>query len=605
MKSGTFLMGRMALKSNFTIIHNSWDERYRKPFGAVKKGTSIRFFLETDGVKKVWLEIHRDFGAHGSIEMEKVTGGFEVEFTMAETVLHYYHFRVLTEDNGEVLYGNNQKEYGGLGEILTPSCPLFDYQITVYDYDDFAPKWYLEGVAYHIFVDRFFTGQEGITSPKENTFIYGTKSDRPVYIKDENGDILRWDFFGGDLWGIIEKLPYLQELGVTILYLSPIFAARSNHRYDTANYMEIEPMIGGEEAFVALIKEAEKLGMKLILDGVFNHCGADSVYFDRYKRFGDGAYDNEESVYRRWFHFKDSDEYDSWWGIADLPRFNGANKDLRNFLLQVVEKWSSYGIGGWRLDVADELSDEFIAQIRSKLSSQQVLLGEVWEDPTNKIAYGVRRYYTKGNHLHGAMNYPFRDSILSYVRKEISTEETVRKFNHYLENFPPHVLYNNFNNLGTHDTVRLMTELGEDEKYVKLSVLLLLMLPGVPCIYYGDEVGLSGGKDPDNRRFYPWEKVENGMAFRKVKDKAVLELTDDLQQFYLKVIQFRNTYKALTFGDVVIKAFGDVLVILREYEEQQVYACFNLSDRVERIEDKEHEVSFVLEPKSYCLKIKE
>lgn len=572
--------------NNLNIIHNSWDETYRKPFGAVKKYTLIRLFLETEGVKKAWLEIHRDFGEHDSIEMEVVQGGFEICVRITETVLYYYHFRVLTALDEVILYGNNEEQHGGRGRVISPSAPVLDYQITVYDYDDFAPLWYREGIAYHIFIDRFFVGSQSISFPKENSFIYEKKSDLPVYIKDEDGDILRWDFFGGDLWGIIEKLPYLQELGITIIYLSPIFTSRSNHRYDTGDYLSIEPMIGGEEAFEALIEEAGKLGMKLILDGVFNHCGADSIYFDQFDRHGDGAYHREDSKYRQWFHFKEDNQYDSWWGIADLPRFNGQNEELRNFLLEVVSKWSSYGIGGWRLDVADELDDEFIAQIRSCLSEDQVLLGEVWEDPTNKIAYGTRRYYIIGDYLHGVMNYPFRKSILEYVRQDINAKEAVNQFKNYLENFPPHVLYNNLNNIGTHDTMRLMTELENDAEGVKLAVFMLLMMPGVPCIYYGDEIGLAGEQDPDNRRYFQWDLIQN-----------------ELHLYYKEVLKLRKEQEIHVFSDMSVMESNNMLIVIRHYEDKWIYACFNPDNEEKLLNDSDYGISETLQPKSYYLKI--
>ncbi|MFT4146215.1 MAG: glycoside hydrolase family 13 protein [Mobilitalea sp.] len=566
------------------LYHNSWEEGYRTPFGAVKKDTQIRLFVETEGISKVWLEIHRDFGEQESREMSSVTGGFLLTVQITETVLHYYHFRALTTSGEVVIYGNNEQGYGGEGRFISPDRQLFDYQITVYDYDDFAPQWYREGVAYHIFIDRFSVDAEGIKHPKENIFIYGRKTDLPMYIKDEKGEIVRWDFFGGNLWGILEKLPYLKKMGITILYLSPLFTARSNHRYDTEDYMHIEPMIGGEEAFTALIKEADMLGMRIILDGVFNHCGADSIYFDRYNRYGNGAYHNENSIYRQWFHITEDHQYDAWWGVADLPRFNSKSEELRSFLLSVVSKWSAYGIGGWRLDVADELEDEFIAQLRHCLKEDQVLLGEVWEDPSNKIAYGKRRYYVKGNHLHGVMNYPYRECILDYLSSKISAREASNRFTHYRENFPPHVLYNNFNNLGSHDTIRLITALNQDISLVKLSVLFLLMLPGVPCIYYGDEIGLSGQKDPDSRRFFLWDQIDN-----------------ELHQFFQEMIRYRNNHRLLVFGDLQVVARGELLVVIRHYEGSWIYACFNPCDREQYLEDHGYGISTVMQAKDYLL----
>ncbi len=566
------------------LYHNSWEEKYRMPFGAVKRGTQITLFVATERICRVWLEIHRDFEEQESIEMSAAAGGFSVTVQVAETILHYYHFRALTDEGEMIVYGNNEREYGGEGQIAAAGRRLLDYQITVYDYDDFAPLWYRKGVAYHIFIDRFSVGEGGIKEPKENIFFYGRKTDLPMYIKDGKGEIIRWDFFGGDLWGILEKLPYLKELGISILYLSPLFAARSNHRYDTGDYMRIEPMIGGEEAFAALIKGAGQLGIKIILDGVFNHCGADSIYFDRCNRYGGGAFHNESSPYRQWFHITEDQKYDAWWGVTDLPRFNGKSEALRSFLLNVVSKWSSYGIGGWRLDVADELEDEFIEQLRGCLKEDQVLLGEVWEDPSNKIAYGKRRYYVKGNRLHGVMNYPYRECILAYLSGEIGAGEASGRFRHYMENFPPHVFYNNLNNLGSHDTIRLITALNMDIRLVKLSVVLLFMLPGVPCVYYGDEIGLPGREDPDNRRFFLWDQINN-----------------ELHQFFQEMIRYRNNHEVLAFGDLQVIARGELLAVIRHYKGEWIYACFNPCDREQYLEDFGYGISAAIKPKDYLI----
>ncbi len=278
-------------------------------------------------------------------------------------------------------------------------------------------------------------------------------------------------------------------------------------------------------------------------------------------------------------------QYDAWWGVADLPRFNGENEELKSFLLNVVSKWSSYGIGGWRLEVADELEDGFIARLRGCLSEDQVLLGEVWEDPSNKISYGKRRYYVKGNHLHGVMNYPYRECILAYLGEEIDAREASGRFCHYLENFPPHVLYNNLNNLGSHDTVRLMTALNQDIRLVKLGMVFLLMLPGVPCIYYGDEVGLPGEKDPDNRRFFPWDQIDN-----------------DLHQFVQEMIEYRNSHSTLIYGTLQVIARGGLLAVIRQYKGEWVYICLNPSDAEQQLEDSEYGISAAIKAKDYLLR---
>lgn len=540
--------------NNYEFYFNSQDLKYRSPFGALPKGSIITFFVKTLNVKSVKLKIHRDYDYTQSYEMHKVKDGFSIDFKLTQSNLYFYHFEFTTEDKEVILYGNNPDNLGGIGTLNSSN----NYQITVYKYDDLAPAWYREGRAYHIFVDRFNQSDKSFDNLKDNSFIYAKTSDDPMYIRDLNNDILRWDFYAGDLWGIIDKLEYLKSLNITIIYLSPIFTARSNHRYDTQNYLEIEPMIGGETAFKALIKAASKLNIKIILDGVFNHCGADSIYFDRYNKYGGGAYHNEDSIYSKWFDIYPNKDYASWWGILDLPRINSQEPSFRKYILKAIKHWSSYGIGGWRLDVADELEDDFIREIRKTLSIDQVLIGEVWEDATNKIAYDKRRHYTNGGMLHGVMNYPFRKIIIQFLNEEISSEQFSLNFNHYLENFPLHLLYNNLNNIGSHDTKRIQNMLNFDDKLVEMAFTMMLTLPGVPCIYYGDEIGLTGDKDPLNRKFFNHVLIGN-----------------DLNQFVIKQMQFRADNPVLIYGHIEVISHNELLIIKRYNRSTHLTYVFN------------------------------
>lgn len=356
----------------------------------------------------------------------------------------------------------------------------------------------------------------------------------PEWRPTPDGKVLNNDFFGGDLKGIGEKLPYLKELGVTCIYLNPIFEAHSNHRYDTADYSKIDPVLGTEDDFKKLCADAKKMGIHIILDGVFSHTGADSVYFNKNKRYStDGAYNSKQSPYYKWYKFINyPDNYQSWWGFVTLPEVMEECHDYRNFINGkggIIEKWLKAGADGFRLDVADELPDIFIDELCARLKKTKpdaLLMGEVWEDATTKHSYGSRRRYLLGKQFDSVMNYPFANAILSFCRSG-SAENFMRSVMNIVENYPKQCLDVMMNHIGTHDTERAITKIaGEsceyrdrqwqschslsDEKYekgvklLKCAAVLQYTLPGVPSVYYGDEAGMQGYKDPFNRGCYPW-----------------------------------------------------------------------------------------------------
>lgn len=571
------------------IAYHSWKNEYKSPFGAVKVGSEIRFQLDCqlDSVKSIYLMIHKDFGESFQIEMAAINQTCYRAFFKAtnESGLYFYHFQVeYQEDNHlrKIYYGNNQGNLGGEGKIYYEKDDIKQYQLTSYLFDDPAPEWYQKGVAYQIFVDRFYNGNENgdITERKKNSFIYSTQEDLPLYIKNEAGEIVRWEFFGGNLKGIIKKLPYLAELGITILYLNPIFEARSNHKYDTADFLKIDPMFGDEAQFKELIKQSEQLGMKIILDGVFNHVGADSRYFNQFNSYNSiGAYQSLDSPYRDWFTFEHfPDDFNSWWGIKDLPTLNKENQEVKGFIYEnedsVIQHWSKMGIGGWRIDVADELSDDFLLGIRKsmdKTADDLVLIGEVWEDATNKIAYGERRHYLEGGAMHGIMNYPFRDIIIGLLDNQLATQEAVLMCMNLKENYPPETLKNNLNNIGSHDTTRIFTALQSNSEKVKQALLLLFVLPGVPCIYYGDEVGVEGGMDPDNRRNYPWGNENK-----------------DIQSFVERLIKLRKKQRSILEGAFFTFSIECIFVVLRYLsDEEYTLILFNCSDEEQEFKPNE------------------
>jgi|GEM_PF-18715 len=387
-----------------------------------------------------------------------------------------------------------------------------------------TPDWLRDGIMYQIFPDRFNRSKKYKAPPLNKAHIlredWGGEPHKGPF---PDG---RWneDFFGGNLKGIIEKLGYLKELGVTVIYLNPIFEAFSNHRYDTGNYLEIDPLLGTYEDFKDLCEQAAVNGMRIVLDGVFNHTGSDSLYFNKYGRYNSiGAYQSKKSPYYPWYTFlKYPDQYECWWGIEDLPSVNENNRDYVNYIAgaedSVIRHWMKAGASGFRLDVVDELPDEFLDQLCCVIKDEKkdaCIIGEVWEDASNKVAYGVRRRYFKGKQLDSVMNYPLKDALVSYLNIHHDGGKMHRRVKKLWENYPRAAFNSLMNLLSTHDTPRILTALSEgsidrEEATAKLRVAILVwaLMPGIPCIYYGDELGYEGEKEPFNRRCFSME-LEN------------------------------------------------------------------------------------------------
>ena len=457
---------------------------------------------------------------------------WELHFSATTPGLYFYHFELETPWGKSFIrhVGN------GVGDFAYDGA---EFQQTVYDKHFQTPDWLRGGIIYQIFPDRFCASG----APKKGvrkTRVMREWGEEPFWREEQMDGIWNNDYFGGDLKGVTEKLPYLASLSVTCIYLNPIFEANSNHRYDTADYEKIDPLLGTEADLRALCREAKKYGIRVLLDGVFSHTGCDSRYFNKYGNYPDvGAYNSKESPYFKWYKFVDyPDKYQSWWGIKLLPELVEENEDYRRYICGkdgILRKWLRCGIGGWRLDVADELPDVFLDDLREAVKAENpdaLILGEVWEDATNKVAYGERRRYLLGEQLDTVMNYPFADAVLNFVRYKNSTAF----FNDVMgiiENYPPQVTSLLMNHIGTHDTERAITRLaGEDPEghnrlwqhahntlspadysrgvqLMKLASLLQYTLPGVPSVYYGDEIGMQGMKDPFNRGCMAWNAPNN------------------------------------------------------------------------------------------------
>ena len=504
------------------------DTRCKTPFGAAKCGTEVRFTLFDDAFCGCELLVYREFaGAEDVCPLPPAEGGFSGAYIApGEGELCWYVFR-LTRWDGTL-------SYLGKNGLRPDRDGAERWQLTVYE-DTGTPDWFGRGVTYQIFPDRFRrTGTPDVSGMVGRRWLHESWDDQPVFRPDEDGQITNRDFFSGSLAGITEKLDYLQSLSVTTLYLNPIFEAASNHRYDTADYRAIDPLLGDEETFRTLCREAHKRGMRVMLDGVFNHTGSRSRYFNADGFYPElGAAQSQDSPYYDWYSFHPwPTDYDAWWGVKTLPAVNEQRPAYRQFIFKgedsVVRHWLRCGADGWRLDVADELPGDFIAGIRRAIEDEKpdgYLLGEVWEDGSNKIAYSHRRRYLLGRETHGLMNYPFRTALLQWLGGGDAAAfresmETIR------ENYPPAAFYGAMNFLGTHDTPRILTllgaahtpetkqaradyrlspaELARGKAKLRLAGMLLYSFPGSPTLFYGDEAGMQGFEDPLNRGTFPW-----------------------------------------------------------------------------------------------------
>lgn len=534
---------------------------FKSPFGAIADGRFVRFRLRLPkdcGVWHVYLLMKRDGEEEIRTEMsfewhdnDSLYYSCDIKPSVG---LYWYRFVYETENNGFVI----SKGADSLG-VLGNGKP---WQLSVYGADFKTPDWLRGGVIYQIFPDRFNRSNKPHVGVPEKRFLRSDWGGQPAFTQNGDPCSLGNDYFGGDLNGIIEKLDYLKSLGVTCIYLNPIFFASSNHRYNTVDYEKIDPLLGDEKDFSELCKQAHKRNIRVILDGVFSHTGDDSKYFDRYGEHRNealGAAQSKKSPYFSWYKFTEwPHKYHCWWGIETLPEVNDDDESFTEYICGengILRHWLRLGADGWRLDVADELPDIFLDKLRKAVKAEKsdaFILGEVWEDASNKISYGVRRRYFAGEQLDSVMNYPFATAIVDLVKSGNSKSffETVEALS---ENYPPQCLSLMMNHIGTHDTARILTVLGfsgtagdrawqahqslsENEleialKRLRLAVALQYTLPGVPSIFYGDEAGTEGWADPFCRACFPWEN-EN----------------EKLTAFYKKLGKMRKDCEALKNG---------------------------------------------------------
>lgn len=511
--------------------------------GAFPLGTSLRistFVSRRLGASAVVLRFMPDgkeatdlplsfVGTNRDVDEYAVTLSFSEKLVGGEDGLFFYEFLFLR--GCETLFTNSINNV----DFTLSDTPAEKFRLLIYQKNFAVPEWFAGGTMYHVFVDRFCRGAGEIVTRADAVMESDWEHGVPPY-PEKSGDPLENNvFFGGNLAGVVEKLDYLVSLGVTVIYLSPIFKAYSNHKYDTGDYETVDPMFGGDKALDDLISKAHERGIRVILDGVFNHTGDDSRYFNRYGKYDSvGAYQSPASPYADWYCFKHfPDKYECWWGIPILPKLNLNCRICRDYFVGengITGKYLDRGIGGWRLDVADELSDDFLDALRKNVKqhsqSEGVIIGEVWENAADKIAYGKRRRYFQGAQLDSVMNYPVRNAILAFVLKG-DADRFYNTLTELYSSYPPQVCDSLMNLLGTHDTERILTMLGEapleslsnrelaffrlDSVSRELAVRRLMVASvlqftifGVPSVYYGDEVGMEGGHDPFCRMPFPW-----------------------------------------------------------------------------------------------------
>lgn len=586
---------------NFTAF-NSRNEFYKSKFGAVKTDEKFRLRLilpRSFSVTAAYFMLRNDNGSFSEHPMfwAGMNGDdkeiWDIEVSIPENGLYWYHFDYDSSwGRGSVCNTQN-----GEGAIWNGMNSQTQWQLTVYDKNFNTPQWLRGGIMYQIFPDRFYNSGTKKDNVPSDRILRTDWQGEPSWRPNSDGKVLNNDYFCGDLKGIEQKLSYLFELGVTCIYLNPVFEAHSNHRYNTADYMAVDPLLGTEKDLKHLCESAQRVGIRIILDGVFSHTGDDSRYFNKYKRYDTvGAYNSPDSPYFKWYKFLDyPNKYTSWWGFETLPEVTEECPQYDEFINGkngVIRKWLSLGVSGWRLDVADELPDCFLDNIRKAVKAEKpdaLLLGEVWEDATTKHSYGERRRYLQGEQLDSVMNYPFANATIDFARSG-SAENFENSILSICEHYPEEVLNVLMNHLGTHDTERAITKIAgasceyrdrewqsstvlskneykKGEKLLMLAAAIQYMLPGVPCVYYGDEAGMQGYKDPLNRACYPWGK-EN----------------QKLINYYVKLGKIRKAAESLKDGDIKFlsavlscvafernKGENSVLIIANRNEQQISY----------------------------------
>ncbi len=638
----------------YGLLHDTRNPDYRSPGGAVPAGTPVTLRLRTysGDVTDVSLRLYddrRDTARIVPMTLERSAGGYDFwSLTVTPTEPTVLWYRFIVRDGSDTDFYEDDfldpdgtyRGYreGGAG-IAYEESPDLSFQLTVYDPAFRTPDWLKEATLYQIFPDRFRNGDPGNdvisgTHPfydnPHGGITYTTWNSRVIDPRDPASPYAdRWceDFYGGDLEGITEKLDELRAMGITALYLNPVFLSPSNHKYDTADYEQVDPHLGGDAALRALLTAAQARGMHVILDGVFNHTASDSRYFDKYGRFDDvGAYESQASPYFDWYTFDEwPDDYRAWWGYDTLPILRSANPAVRTYIYSgtgaIATRWVLSGTAGWRLDVGGDIdpgltrdpANDYWEGFRAAVKAadpEAVIIGEEWGDATPWLL---------GQEWDAVMNYRFRSALLSFLRERRYEDNdnntasyggvldpiTPSELNAWLhsleEDYPPEAWAAMLNLLDSHDTNRLRFVLakgqrGEDtahlpynpatdlspaevDAYQRLIALLQFTLPGAPMVYYGDEVGVDApgawynGKwedDPYNRVPFPWEDEPGYYAQRPT-----------ITQTYHLLGEVRQAIPALRLGDfrtLLVDDEAKLYAYARRADDEVALVLVNRSD---------------------------
>ncbi len=572
------------------ILFDSKQLIHKDPFGTLvpKQSCTLRIHIPSEvQASQVTCLFQRPDGSHAltaALTYQMKKGAYDIfggKFELEHTGLYFYHFHVGNRNGGFHLYKSGDGTNMETGELWQVSCVPEEAS---------APDWAMGATMYQIFPDRFHkAGKCDLTGKLEPYTVHENWNEEVHWQPTPDGRVLNNDFYGGNFRGIQEKLDYIASLGVTLLYLNPISKSFSSHRYDTGDYKTPDPMLGTMADFTNLCNAAHARGMKIILDGVYSHTGSDSLYFNRENHFpGKGAYQSKTSPYHSWYTFYHwPNSYRSWWDFDTLPTVNKMDPAFLEYIItgpdSVIAHWLKAGCDGFRLDVADELPSEFLTLLRKRvreLKPDAFVLGEVWEDASNKVAYGEHRRYFVDGQLDGVMNYPLRTAIINFLRERDNGYGLYQTVMTIAENYPRHALLSNMNCLSTHDSARILTALMDDfdgsreekakrklsrqqydvaQERLLMASFLQYTLPGTPSIYYADEAGMEGYKDPFNRRTYPWGK-EN------------MELLNHFRQLG----RLRRDREELRLGDIEFTvAYDSRLAFSRSYNGKKVNVYVN------------------------------
>ena len=574
------------------ILYDSKQLKHKTPFGTLSTGekcTMTIYVPSTVQATMISCIINRADGSHAmnaDIPFKEKEGPYDIfqgTFSMYDTGLYYYYFYISQPFGGFRLFKQGDDANMESGDMWQLSCVPATFT---------TPNWAKGAIIYQVFPDRFHKeGTVDLTGKLEPYTVHPNWYEEVDWRPNPEGVVLNNDFYGGNFKGITAKMDYIASLGATILYLNPISKSFSSHRYDTGDYKTPDPMLGTVEDFKELCDAAHARGIRVILDGVYSHTGSNSLYFNKNGAFpGKGAYGDPESPYRSWFTFYNwPNAYNCWWNFDTLPTVNKMDPAFIKYIItdedSVIAHWLKLGIDGFRLDVADELPDEFLKMLYDRvkqLKPDALVLGEVWEDASSKTAYGKRRTYFTNAELDSVMNYPYRTAILNFMRGFDSGRAFKETVMSIAENYPPQVTACNMNLLGTHDTPRILTALVDDfdgsrEEKAKrrlsrnqweaaherllMASFLQYMLPGCPSIYYADEAGMEGYKDPFNRRPYGWGRED-----------------EELLAHYRRLGTLRKRQEVLRLGDIRFFQAGDKhLGFSRSYNGQSVKIYANRS----------------------------